>query len=316
VKIYGDDLNKLDNIANQVVAKMKDVPGIKDLGVMRNLGQPEVSVVLDKEKMAAYGVTVSDAQAVLEMAFGGKTASIKYEGERKFNIRVRFDKEYRKDENDIANLLVPSLSGSKIPLKEICTIEKSTGPALIYRDNTKRFVGVKFSVRDRDLGSTVKDAQSRVAKIKLPDGYTIGWAGEFENQVRASNRLAQVVPISLIAIFVLLFIMFGNIKDATLVIANVPFALIGGILALHLTGINFNSIIEAVKIRTRPVVMTALMASIGLMPAALSTGIGSESQKPLAVVIIGGLITATVLTLLIFPIIFWIFNRNKFQEIN
>lgn len=353
VKIYGDDLNKLDNIANQVVAKMKDVPGVKDLGVMRNLGQPEVSVVLDKEKMAAYGVTVSDAQAVLEMAFGGKTASIKYEGERKFNIRVRFDKEYRKDENDIANLLVPSLSGSKIPLKEICTIEKNTGPALIYRDNTKRFVGVKFSVRDRDLGSTVKDAQNRVAKIQLPDGYTIGWAGEFENQVRASNRLAQVVPISLIAIFVLLFIMFGNIKDATLVIANVPFALIGGILALHLTGINFgisagvgfialfgiciqngvlltsqfhknikngltldNSIIEAVKIRTRPVVMTALMASIGLMPAALSTGIGSESQKPLAVVIIGGLITATVLTLLIFPIIFWIFNRNKFQEIN
>ena len=352
VKIYGDDLDKLDNIANQVMAKMKDVPGVKDLGVMRNLGQPEVSVILDKEKMAAYGVTVSDAQAVLEMAFGGKTASVKYEGERKFDIRVRFDKEYRKDENDIANLLVPSLSGSKIPLKEICTIEKSTGPALIYRDNTKRFVGVKFSVRDRDLGSTVKDAQSRVAKIKLPDGYSIGWAGEFENQVRASKRLAQVVPISLIAIFILLFIMFGNIKDASLVIANVPFALIGGILALHLTGINFgisagvgfialfgiciqngvlltsqfhknikngltldSSIIDAVKIRTRPVVMTALMASIGLMPAALSTGIGSESQKPLAVVIIGGLITATILTLLIFPIIFWIFNRNKFEEI-
>jgi cobalt-zinc-cadmium resistance protein CzcA len=352
VKIYGDDLNVLDSVANEVIGKMKDVPGVKDLGVMRNLGQPEVSVELDKEKMAAFGVTVSDAQAVLEMAFGGKTASVKYEGERKFDIRIRFDKEYRKDENDIGNLLVPTLSGSKIPLKEISTIEKHTGPAFIYRDNNKRFIGVKFSVRDRDLGSTIQDAQSRVNKIKLPDGYTVGWAGEFENQVRATKRLTQVVPISLIAIFVLLFIMFGNIKDASLVIANVPFALIGGIIALHLTGINFGisagvgfialfgiciqngvlltsqfhqniknglhldqAIIDAVKVRTRPVVMTALMASIGLMPAALSTGIGSESQKPLAVVIIGGLITATILTLLIFPIIFWIFNREKKEEI-
>lgn len=352
VKIYGDDLNVLDSVANEVIGKMKDVPGVKDLGVMRNLGQPEVSVELDKERMAAFGVTVSDAQAVLEMAFGGKTASVKYEGERKFDIRIRFDKEYRKDENDIGNLLVPTLSGSKIPLKEISTIEKHTGPAFIYRDNNKRFIGVKFSVRDRDLGSTIQDAQNRVNKIKLPDGYTVGWAGEFENQVRATKRLTQVVPISLIAIFVLLFIMFGNIKDASLVIANVPFALIGGIIALHLTGINFGisagvgfialfgiciqngvlltsqfhqniknglhldqAIIDAVKIRTRPVVMTALMASIGLMPAALSTGIGSESQKPLAVVIIGGLITATILTLLIFPIIFWIFNREKKEEI-
>ncbi len=139
VKIYGEDLEQLDKIANQVVEKMKDVPGVKDLGIMRNLGQPEVSVVLDKEKMATYGVTASDAQDVLEMAFGGKTATEKYEGERKFDIRVRFEKEYRKDENDIANLKVPTLSGAKIPLKEVCTIEKHTGPAFIYRDNTKRF---------------------------------------------------------------------------------------------------------------------------------------------------------------------------------
>ncbi len=352
VKIYGDDLEQLDAIANQVVEKMKDVKGIHDLGVMRNLGQPEISVILDKEKMAAFGVTPSDAQTVLEMAFGGKTATEKYEGERKFDIRVRYDKEYRKDENDIANLKVPSLNGTKIPLKEVCSIRKITGPAFVYRDNTKRFIGVKFTVRDRDLGSTVNEAQSRVNQIKLPEGYRIGWAGEFENQVRATDRLIKVVPLSLIAIFLLLFIMFGNIKDASLVIANVPFALIGGILALHLTGINFGisagvgfialfgiciqngvilisefhknirsglvlntSLLEAVKVRTRPVIMTALMASIGLMPAALSTGIGSESQKPLAVVIIGGLVTATILTLLIFPIIFWIFNRIKHEVI-
>ncbi len=352
VKIYGDDLDKLDAIANQVVEKMKGVQGIRDLGVMRNLGQPEISVILDKEKMAAFGVSPADAQTVLEMAFGGKTATEKYEGERKFDIRIRYDKEYRKDENDIANLKIPALDGTKVPLKQVCTITKITGPAFIYRDNTKRFVGVKFSVRDRDLGSTVKEAQSMVDQIKLPDGYSIGWAGEFENQVRATDRLIKVVPLSLIAIFLLLFIMFGNIKDASLVIANVPFALIGGILALHLTGINFGisagvgfialfgiciqngvilisefhknirsglvlnaSLLEAVKVRTRPVIMTALMASIGLMPAALSTGIGSESQKPLAVVIIGGLVTATILTLLIFPIIFWIFNRTKHEVI-
>jgi cobalt-zinc-cadmium resistance protein CzcA len=353
VKIYGNDLDKLDLIADQVVGKMKNVYGIRDLGVMRNLGQPEISVMLDREKMAAFGVTPSDAQTVLEMAFGGKTATEKYEGERKFDIRIRYDKEYRKDENDIANLKIPALNGTKITLKQLCSIRKITGPAFIYRDNTKRYVGVKFSVRDRDLGSTVIDAQSHVNQIKLPEGYSIGWAGEFENQVRATNRLINVVPLSLIAIFILLFIMFGNIKDATLVIANVPFALIGGILALHLTGINFGisagvgfialfgiciqngvilisqfhkniraglvlntSILEAVKVRTRPVIMTALMASIGLMPAALSTGIGSESQRPLAVVIIGGLITATILTLLIFPIIFWIFNRIKHEVID
>ncbi|UUC44615.1 efflux RND transporter permease subunit [Flavobacterium cerinum] len=354
VKIYGEDLNKLDDLAAKVLAQIKDIDGIKDVGILRNVGQPEVSVILDREKMAAYGVTLADAQAVLEMAFGGKTATQKYEGEKKFDVRVRYTKEYRKDESDLAQLKVPTIDGVKIPLKEIATVKKVTGPAFIYRDNTKRFIAVKFSVRDRDLGSTIAEAQAVVNKnVELPNGYHFGWTGEFENQVRATQRLSQVVPISLVGIFVLLFIMFGNIKDSLLVLANVPFAVIGGIIALHLTGINFGisagvgfialfgiciqngvilisefhknlkekmdlntSIMEAVKIRTRPVVMTALMASIGLLPAATSTGIGSESQKPLAIVIIGGLITATVLTLLVFPIIFWVFNRKKHQPID
>ncbi|MFK7059445.1 efflux RND transporter permease subunit [Flavobacterium oreochromis] len=348
VKIYGENLEELDRLANQVIANIKNVEGIKDVGILRNVGQPEVSVILDRDKMAAYGVKISDAQAVLEMAFGGKTATEKYEGERKFDVRVRYLKEYRKDEKDMSNLLVPTLNGSKIPIKEFAKIKKITGPAFIYRDNTKRFIGVKFSVRDRDLGSTIAEAQRNVAKLKLPTGYSIGWTGEFENQVRATTRLGQMVPISLVGIFVLLFIMFGNIKDSLLVLANVPFAIIGGILALHITGMNFgisggvgfialfgiciqngvilisefhqnikekmkieDAILKGVKMRTRPVVMTALMASIGLLPAAISTGIGSESQKPLAIVIIGGLITATVLTLLVFPIIFWVFNRVK-----
>jgi cobalt-zinc-cadmium resistance protein CzcA len=354
IKIYGDDLEKLDEIANKVLKKIENIDGIKDAGILRNIGQPEVSVILDRGKMAAYGVRVADAQAVLEMAFGGKTATQKYEGEKKFDIRVRYLQEYRKNEEDISNLKVPTIQGNKIPLKEIATIKKMTGPAFIYRDNTKRFIGVKFSVRDRDLGSTIAEAQKVVSKsIELPQGYTVGWTGEFENQVRATNRLGQMVPISLIGIFVLLFILFGNIKDSLLVLVNVPFAIIGGIIALFITGTNFGisggvgfialfgiciqngvilisefhenikknftldtAILNAVKVRTRPVVMTALMASIGLMPAALSTGIGSESQKPLAIVIIGGLVTATILTLLVFPIIFWIFYKKKNVEIS
>lgn len=348
VKIYGDDLNQLDEIANKVVEKIKNVNGIKDVGILRNIGQPEISVLFNEEKMAIYGVQKSEAQSLIEMAIGGKTATQKYEGERKFDIRVRYQKDYRKDEKDIMNLMVPTLRGVSIPLKEIAAVKLITGPAFIYRDNTKRFIGVKFSVRERDLGSTIKEAQERVSEINLPNGCAIGWTGEFENQVRAGNRLTQVVPISLILIFVLLFIMFGNIRDALLVLANVPFALIGGIFALHLTGINFGisagvgfialfgiciqngvilisefqnnlskkmdlvaSIANGVKSRTRPVIMTALMAAIGLMPAALSTGIGSESQKPLAIVIIGGLVSATLFTLLIFPIFYYRGIRKK-----
>ncbi len=349
VKIYGDDLEKLDEYANKVIEQIKNVPGIKDVGILRNVGQPEISVILDEEKMAIYGVQKADAQSIIEMAVGGKTATQKYEGDRKFDIRLRYSKEYRNDEDDIMNLMVPTVRGTKIPLKEFAILKKVTGPAFIYRDNTKRFIGVKFSIRERDLGSTIAEAQANVDKnIKLPNGYKIGWTGEFENQVRATKRLGQVVPISLILIFVLLFIMFSNVRDALLVLVNVPFALIGGIFAIHLTGINFGisggvgfialfgiciqngvilisefqanlknklslqvSIFEAVKVRTRPVVMTALMAAIGLMPAALSSGIGSESQKPLAIVIIGGLVTATIFTLLVFPIIFYAFYRKR-----
>lgn len=349
VKIYGDDLETLNNKANQVLEAIKNVPGIKDVGVLRNIGQPEISVILHDHKMAQYGVSIADAQAVIEMAIGGKTASILYEGERKFDIRLRYEQQYRRTVDDIQQLMVPTLTGGKIPLKEISTIRTVTGPAFVYRDNNKRFIGVKFSVRERDLGSTIAEAQSKVKPLLsgLPKGYSVSWSGEFENQVRATARLGQVVPISLVGIFILLFIMFSNAKDAGLVLINVPFALIGGILALHVTHMNFgisagvgfialfglcvqNGVIlisvfnknlaarmtldeairEGVKSRIRPVIMTALMAAIGLLPAAVSTGIGSETQKPLAIVVIGGLITATVLTLLIFPIIYGFFNRK------
>ena len=343
VKIYGPDLERLDALADEVMEQIKDIDGVKDIGVLRNIGQPEIMISLDEEKMAIYGITKADAQAVIEMAIGGKKATTVYEGEKKFDLRIRYKEDFRRDEDDIMMLMIPNMKDNKIPLKEIAEIHSVTGPAFIYRDDTKRFIGVKFSVRERDLGGTIKEAQAVVkAKVKLPDGYTIAWAGEFENQIRASNRLGEMIPISLILIFILLFMMFGNAIDAGYVLINVPFALIGGILALHLTGINFgisagvgmiallgiciqNGVIlitefkerarktgdlvqaikEGVRVRTRPVVMTALMAAVGLLPAALSTGIGSEAQKPLAVVIIGGLVTATFFTLLVFPLIYY-----------
>ena len=342
VKIFGPDFEVLDKKADAVMGVLRKIQGVEDLGVLRNLGQPEFRIELDQRKMALYGVTTADANSVIEMAIGGKAATQLYEGERKFDIRVRYQKQFRDTQEKIENLMVPTLNGAKISIQEIATIKVLTGPAFIYRDNNSRYIAVKFSVRGRDLGSTIAEAQQKVGNtVKLEHGYSFTWNGEFENQIRASNTLAHVVPICLLVIFVLLFMTFGNAKDAFLVILNVPFALIGGILALHITGINFSisagigfialfgvciqngvilisvfkknieagqqlneAILDGVISRVRPVVMTALMAAIGLMPAAISTGIGSETQKPLAIVVIGGLITSTILTLLILPVIY------------
>jgi cobalt-zinc-cadmium resistance protein CzcA len=342
VKIFGSDFETLDYKADEVLKVLKDVKGVDDLGVLRNLGQPEFRIELDQQKMALYGVATADANSVIEMAIGGKAATQLYEGERKFDIRLRYQKQYRDTEEKIENLMVPTMNGSKISIKEISTIKQLTGPAFIFRDNNTRYIAVKFSVRGRDLGSTIAEAQKKVnAAVKLDKGYAFTWNGEFENQIRASNTLAHVVPICLLVIFLILYITFGNAKDAMLTIMNVPFALIGGILALHITHTNFSisagigfialfgvciqngvilisvfrknleahiplneAILEGVVSRVRPVVMTALMAAIGLMPAALSTGIGSETQKPLAIVVIGGLVTSTILTLLILPVIY------------
>jgi cobalt-zinc-cadmium resistance protein CzcA len=342
VNIFGPDFDVLDAKADEVLKVLKTVKGIEDLGVLRNLGQPEFRIELDQRKMAMYGVATADANAVIEMAIGGKAATELYEGERRFDIRIRYQAQFRDTQEKIENLMVPTLNGSKIAIKEIANIKTLTGPAFIFRDNNTRHIAVKFSNRGRDLGSTIAEAQQKVNQlVKFDHGYTTAWVGEFENQTRASKTLARVVPICLLVIFLILFITFGNVKDASLVILNVPFALIGGILALEITGINFSisagigfialfgvciqngvilisvfrknieagvhideAILTGVISRVRPVVMTALMAAIGLMPAAISTGIGSETQKPLAIVVIGGLVTSTVLTLLILPVIY------------
>jgi heavy metal efflux system protein len=342
VKIFGNDFQKLDDLSKQVMAQLKTVRGIEDLGILRNLGQPEFRIELDQQRMAFYGVNMADANAVIEMAIGGKAATELYEGERKFDVRIRYQKDFRDDESKIENLMVPGQDGTKVPLKEIANIRTLTGPAFIYRDNNTRYIAVKFSIRERDLGSTIAEAQRKVTQnVHLPGGYSTTWNGEFENQQRASATLGKVVPICLLVIFLILFITYGNTKDAMLTIMNVPFALIGGILALEVTRMNFSisagigfialfgvciqngvilitvfrknldagyhlteAIFEGVRSRIRPVIMTALMAAIGLLPAAISTGIGSETQKPLARVVIGGLMTSTVLTLLILPIMY------------
>lgn len=359
VKIYGDSLNYMEDKCQQVYDQLKTVNGIQDLGVIKNLGQPELDINLDQNKMALYGVTTADANAVIEMAIGGKAATQLYEGIRKFDVRIRYPEEFRKNATDIGNLLVPTLSGSKVPIKEIAEIDYHTGACLIFRDNNERYSAVKFSVRGRDMGSAIKEAQEKVARnVSLKKGYTMVWQGDFENQQRATKRLQQVVPISLLLIFLLLFVMFGNFKDAGLVFTNVPFAVVGGIASLLLTGTNFSisagigfialfgicilegvllitafkknmelykheqkplyiSIKEGVKSLVRPVVMTSLMAAIGLLPAAISTSIGSESSRPLARVIIGGILCAMVFSLLVFPLIFrWGYRKvdRKHEE--
>ncbi len=353
IKIIGNDLNVLDKEATRVFNVMKKIRGVEDLGVFRNLGQPEFRITLDPQKLALYNVPTDVAQSVIETAIGGKTVTQYFEGERKYDIKVRYDERFRYSPEMIENLLVPTRTGAKIPLKEISTITTQSGPAFVYRENSARFIAIKFSVRGRDLGGTIAEAQQTVGEqVKLPDGYRMRWAGEFENQTRAQKTLLVVVPISITVIFLILLFTFGSALDATLIILNVPFALIGGFMSLWLTGINFSisagvgficlfgvsvlngvilinrykenqkrkmGILESIRegsiALVRPIVMTALMASLGLLPAALSTGIGSETQKPLATVMIGGFITSTILSLLILPVIYGlIYTRRSRNE--
>ncbi len=357
VKVYGDSLNYMETQVQNVYNILKTVRGISDLGVIKNIGQPELDIDLDQQKMALYGVATADANAVIEMAIGGKAATTLYEGSRQFDVRIRYPEEFRKNEDDIGNLMVPTQSGSKTPVREIANITLKSGPCLIFRDNNRRYSALKFSVRGRDMGTTIADAQKRVnEKIKLNKGYDMVWEGDFENQRRATQRLEEVVPVSLLLIFLLLFSMFGNLRDTGLVFLNVPFAIVGGIIALLIThttfsiaaGIGFialfgicilfgvllitefknnirinqhqqNNVSESVRAgvasKIRPVIMTALMAAVGLLPAAISQGIGSESSRPLARVVIGGILFAMFFSLIIFPHIFdWAYRKLNIKS--
>ncbi len=349
VKIFGDNLNNLEQYADSVARQLKSVRGVEDLNIFRNMGIPELRIRLSEERMARYGVPVRDAQSVVEMAIGGKAASTYYEGERMFDIRVRYDSPFRSNEQQIRNILVPAMNDSKVPLYEIADIGFYSGPAFIYREGSSRYIAIGFSIRGRDLGSTVREAQERVQEnISLPTAYKVEWAGEFENQERALSRLSAIVPISLLLIGFLLYLNFGNLPDTLLSLLTIPFAFIGGFLSLWITGTTFgisagigfiilfgvgtidgiilisvmkeylrkglaleDAIRKGVWERIRPVFMIAIMGSLGLLPAALSQGMGAEIQKPLAIMIVGGLLICMLLSLVVLPQVFYLVYRNR-----
>ena len=298
--------------------------------------------------MATYGVSMADAQAVIEMAIGGKAATQFYEGERIFDVQLRFQKEYRTDEEQIGNILIPTMEGQYVPLKEIADISFITGPTFIYRDGSSRYIGVGFSIRDRDLGSTISEAQAAVEeKVNLNPENKMVWAGEFESQQRATDQLMIIVPAVILLILFLLYMNFGTVKDTLIAASTIPYAIIGGFLSLWVTGTVFGisagigfiilfgvtsidsillitlmkskmqrshnlreAIDEAVRERLRPVLMIALMGSMGLLPAALSNSMGSEVQKPLAIMIVGGIVISMVLSFTVLPQVFYYAYRG------
>jgi len=350
IKIFGNDLQELEATADKTAEAIKNIRGIEDVNVFRSIGLPELQIKPQEAKMAQYAVSKADAQAVIEMAIGGKAATTFYENERTFDVMLRFQQEFRDDEQKIGDILIPTMDGKQVPLKEIADIKFVTGPAFIYREGSSRYVGVGFSIRDRDLGSTIAEAQKKVAQsVILPKGSKMEWKGEFESQQRATKRLAVVVPAVLILILFLLYMNFGKVKDTLIAASTMPYAFIGGFISLWVTGIPFgisagigfiilfgivsiNSILltalmksllkqshniehainEAVKTRLRAILMISLMGSAGLFPAALSTGMGSEVQKPLAVMIVGGILICLVLSFTVLPQVFYYsYRRSK-----
>lgn len=347
VKIYGDDLFKLEEYAQQVAGSLEKVDGIHDINIYKNIGLPELLIQLHDRQIARYGVDISDAQAVVEMAIGGRAATQFYDNERTFDVRVRFAKDYRDNKKLIGDILIPTVDGKKIPLREIATIKYITGPAFIYREGSSRYIAVGFSIHGRDLGSTIAEAKQMVAEdVQLPATNTVVWAGEFESKERASKQLAVIVPAVLLLILFLLYFNFGSLRDTMIAASSIPYAFIGGFISLWVTqtifgisaGIGFiilfgvntiNGIIlitamrenlakmelkeaisTAVYSRIRPIVMIALMGSMGLFPAALSTGMGSEIQKPLAIMIVGGLLICLVLSIAVLPQVFYYAYRK------
>jgi cobalt-zinc-cadmium resistance protein CzcA len=343
VKIVGPNLEVLTKLAEQVRDQMSAVRGIADLGIFPVLGQPNLNIKVDRAKAARYGLNSGDVNTVIQAAMGGAVATQVLEGERQFDLVVRYTPEYRESIDKIRNIKVAyqnsSGANSYIPLSELATITLDTGAAWIYHESVQRFIPVKFSVRGRDLGGTVEEAQQQIAKnVKLPPGYRLIWAGEFGDLQEAKKRLDIIVPISLVLIIGLLYTLFNNLRDCLLALAGIPDAVVGGILALYLTGQNFSisaaigfvslfgvsvmdgilmitfynqerahglapvdAMYRAASTRMRPLLMTSLSACIGLLPAAISTGIGSQVQRPLATVIVGGMLLGPVMLLLAVP---------------
>jgi len=352
IKIFGDDLYDLESYANKVAESIEKVPGIADINVYKNIGLPELRIQLHDSKMAKYGIKTADVQAVIAMTIGGQVATKFYENEKQFGLVLRFDESYRDTPDKIGNILISTSNGQNVPLQEIATIGYQTGPAFIYREGNSRYIGVGFSIVGRDLGSTIADAKKVVnQEVKLPKENYLTWAGEFESKERAAKQLTLVVPISLILILLLLYANFGNVKDTLISAITLVFAFIGGFISLWATGTIFGisagigfiilfgvatidgivligvirdhiknkmKVTQAIEVgvrsRIRPVVMIALMGSLGLLPAALSTGMGSEIQKPLAIMVVGGLLICLILSFTIIPIIFHYAYRTQIKR--
>jgi cobalt-zinc-cadmium resistance protein CzcA len=344
VKVFGQNLEELEAIAYQIGEFLQKEPGIADVVVFQSMGLPELRIKLQEDRMARYGVSMREAQAVIEMAIGGQAANYYYEGERLFEIRVRLSKAYRDDFQVIRNIRVPTMTGRTIPLYAIADIQEVTGPAFIYREGTERYVAVGFSVTSRDLGGTIARAQEAVeAAVKLPPGTSLSWVGEFESKERATRRLSIVVPAVLVLILFLLYFQFGTMHEVVVAAAVLPLAFVGGFTSWVVSGTPFgvsagvgliilfgvstiNALIligelrgeqtlshriEAVRRRIRPLVVVMLIGALGLLPAAISHRMGSEVQKPLAITIVGGLPITLVLSLLGLPAFYRLLMRLK-----
>ncbi len=348
VKLFGDDLEVLRLKAEAIAGVLATVRGVRDIKVEQVFGQPYLTIDIDRGKIARHGINVADVREIISTAIGGSAATRVYEGQQRFDLFVRFPEQYRNSAETIGNILLTDASGRLVPLGDLGTVRVEEGPGRISRERLQRYVSIGFNTLGRDIGSLVSEAQGKIAaQVALPSGYTITWGGSFENMERAMARLRIIVPLTIGLIFLLLYSSFDSLRQATLIIMNLPFALVGGVVALWLTGeylsvpasigfINLfgvavlngivlvsymntlreegRSLDEAVMqgclLRLRPVLMTALVALLGLLPLAFARGIGSEVQRPLAIVVIGGLVSSTLLTLIVLPVLYrWMEGR-------
>ena len=349
IKLFGEDLDVLHDKAEEIAALLQQIKGVKDVKVEQIAGQPYLTVDIDRQKIARYGINVADVQEIVTTAIGGKVATHVYEGERRFQLTLRFPELQRNSIGTIGEIRVKSASGALIPMSELATIEMREGPARISREQVHRRIYIGFNVVGRDIGSVVDEGRKKLAvQVRLPEGYQVTWGGAFENMERANARLLIVVPITLGLVFFLLFWAFHSLRYATLIIMNLPFALIGGVVSLWLSGqylsvpasIGFielfglavgngivlvsyinqlrnegtqmdEAIVKGCVLRLRPVVMTMMTTLLGLLPLALAQGIGAEVQRPLATVVIGGLFTSTALTLVVLPALYRWFGETE-----
>ena len=352
IKLFGEDLNVLKRKADEIVKVVSQIPGAADVQADQISGTPQLLIKIDRHAIARYGINVEDVQEVIRAAVGGEVAGQIFEGVKRFDILVRFDPEFRSTPEAISRILVEAPNGIHVPLSQLATIQEIVGPRQITRENSQRFITIQCNVVGRDIGSFVEDGQRIIEeKVDLPPGYRVTWGGQFRLQQEANKRLALVVPITLLIVFLLLFSSFNSLKNALLILLNIPLALVGGVVALWISGQNLSvpasvgfialfgiallngivlvtylnqllkeglpmdeASIEGASLRLRPVLMTAFAAALGMVPLLYSHGIGSEVQRPLATVVVGGLITSTILTLLVLPALYKWFAINVRRE--